>query len=838
MPPFHSASTLQRQTRSGSPLSLRIRPALRCAGALLLVTLFIGQAGAQSPRVESLLKRLDLEEKLSLLHGGRDPQDLGQAGYWPGLPRLGIPAMRLADGPAGVNVTRESTGMPAPVSLAATFSVEAARLYGVAMGRDARALGQDILLAPQVDIVRDPLFRRNHTTLGEDPLLGAQLGAAEVAGIQSQGVMAQVKHLAGYNGSDNVFIDERTLHEIYLPAFEAAARAGVASMMCSYNLIGGFRSCENSAIQNGIVRGLWAFSGFITSDWGAIHSPVDLSRGADMEMPGRALSFGGGPYFTGALAAAVKQGAVSIDDIDRAVGRILSQMERFGLLDAKPPARPAVIDIQADAKIARDIATQGAVLLQNRADALPLKAADLASLAVIGPTAGQLAAGFLGERARGFDSRLVSPLAALRQLAPGARIAYSIGNSLTGVPIPVAGHSEVSLEPANDYSWTGAVVAPVEGEYVFMVQSGGAEGAEASGSIAVDGAQIARSGTFGNGGVIAKRWSSLLPTSDGRDNARASVHLAAGPHQLQLEASSTGGARANIRFAWMTPALREANMAAAVAAAGAARTAIVFAWLEAGGSLSLPESQDELISRVAAANPHTVVVLNTGSPVAMPWKDAVSAILQMWYPGQEGGWATADLLLGRANPSGKLPVTFPVRLEDAPARAAGHAERLSKSAAPGTAALAEGPAVTFTEGLAVGYRWYDRQNLEPLFPFGHGLSYTRFEYSDLSISRAASALDVAFTLRNAGTRKGAEVVQVYVGAATAAPVAMPPKSLAAFERLEFDPGQSRRLALHVESRALSYWSVEKHDWVMATDNRPIYVGPSSRDIRLKSEPRP
>jgi beta-glucosidase len=368
-----------------------------------------------------------------------------------------------------------------------------------------------------------------------------------------------------------------------------------------------------------------------------------------------------------------------------------------------------------------------------------------------------------------------------------------------------------------------------------MVQAGGPEGAEAGGTITVDGVQVVRSGTFGSGGVIAKRWSSLLPTTDGRDNARATVRLSVGPHRLQLAASSTGGAAADIRFSWMTPELREAGIAAAVAAAKAARSAIVFAWLEAGSSLSLPESQDELIEKVAAANARTVVVLNAGSPVAMPWKDRVRAILQMWYPGQEGGWATADVLLGRANPGGKLPVTFPARLEDAPARAAGHPERLSKPAAPGSAATAEGPAVTFSEGLAVGYRWYDQQNIEPLFPFGYGLSYTRFEYADLRISRAGGGFDVGFTLRNAGTRKGAEVAQVYVSAAVMAPVIMPPKSLAAFERLELDPGERRRVLLHVDSRALSYWSVEKHDWVPANEDRAVYVGSSSRDIRLQAQ---
>ena len=251
---------------------------------------------------------MTLEEKISLLGGARDPRDLGEAGYWPGLPRLGIPPLRLADGPPGINVTEAATGMPAPVGLAATFSREAARLYGVVLGREARALEQDVLLAPHVNIVRDPLFRRNHTTLTEDPFLNAQLGAAEITGIQSQGVMAQAKHLAAYNGPDDVVVDERTLHEIYLPAFEAAVRAGVASVMCSYSKVNGAWACENADILNGILRGQWGFDGFVTSDWGAVHSPDALVNGLDLEMPGREIAFRGGPVFREELRRSSRAG--------------------------------------------------------------------------------------------------------------------------------------------------------------------------------------------------------------------------------------------------------------------------------------------------------------------------------------------------------------------------------------------------------------------------------------------------------------------------------------------------------------------------------------------------
>lgn len=747
---------------------------------------------------------MTLEEKLSLVHGTSDPKDLGQAGYWPGLPRLGIPPLRFADGPAGINVNRESTGMPAPVGLAATFDVEAARLYGVVLGRDAAALEQNVVLAPHVNIVRDPLFRRNHTALSEDPLLTSELAAAQIRGIQGEGVMAQVKHLAAYNGAQNVTVDERTLHEIYLPAFEAAARAGVASAMCAYNKVNGEWACENSALLN------LGMGGFVTSDWGAVRGPEAITRGLDLEMPGREIGGRrGGPYFTGPLKKAVEDGTIPIADVDRAVSRILTAMLRFGLLDGKP-SRPRAIDIDADAKIVRGIAAESAVLLKNDGNALPLRAHDLDSLVLIGPTAGQLAAGFLGERAYGFEKRMVSPLTALRADAPKAKISYAPGVDLTGIPIP--GIPVAVVDANTDFSWHGTLAVPTAGDYAFLVQPALDHGSEGGGSISIDGIPVARTGGpgFGGTGMVAKKWSSLLPTTDGRDNGRgASVHLTAGPHQFEVTANSIGEGPLRIRFAWITPELRRAGIDAAVDAARTARTAIVFAWCGTG-SVELPEEQDELIAKITAVAPRTIVVLNTGGPVLMPWKDRVASILEMWYPGQEGGWATADVLLGRINPAGRLPVTFPRRLEDTPAHAAGHPER-------------NAPVVTYSEGLAVGYRWYDQEKLEPLFPFGHGLSYTRFNYSGLNISNTRSGLEVTFTLRNTGKERGSEVPQVYLGHS---------RVLAAFRRVELNAGASCRITVQIGTRALSYWSTERHDWVLAGGARPIYVGASSRDIRL------
>jgi beta-glucosidase len=706
---------------------------------------------------------MTLDEKLSLMHGAADPEELGGAGYWPGLPRLGIPPLRFADGPSGINVNRDATALPAPVALAATFDTDAAKQYGIVLGREAAALRQDVVLAPHVNIVRDPLFRRNHTTLGEDPFLAAEIAAAEIRGIQSQGVMAQVKHLAGYNGAQNVNIDDRTLHEIYLPAFDAAVKAGVASVMCGYNQINGEWACENSRLQNDILRGQFGFTGFVTSDWGALHGPEALLRGVDLEMPGRAITGRGGPYFT-----TEELRAMPIEAVDRALGRLLEQMIRFGMLDGKT-LRPHEIDVVGDARIARRVAAEGAVLLKNEGHVLPLKPADLNSTLLIGPTARQIAAGYLGERAYGFESRLISPL---RAMGP---VAYSPGVDLTGEPIP--GNSR-----------QGTLTVPEEGDYTFLVQP-----SEGEGSISIDGRVAATTSGSRN-----KKWSSLLPTTDGRDNGRgAPVHLTAGTHRVELDASPP------TRFAWITPAMRRKGIAAAVAAAARAKTAIVFAWSETG-TMELSEAQDELIARVAAAAPRTVVVLNSGGPVLMPWIGKVASVLEMWYPGQEGGWATADILMGRVNPAGRLPVNFPRRLEDTPAHTPGHPERYVPTPPPGMTGInADAAIATYSEGIAVGYRWYDQMHIEPLFPFGHGLSYTSFDYSNLSVSRTG----VTFTLKNTGRLRGSEVAQVYAGS--------PTRSLAAFTRVDLDPGASRVVTLNVSSG-------------------PVFVGASSRDIRLSA----
>ncbi|MEV5976200.1 glycoside hydrolase family 3 C-terminal domain-containing protein [Streptomyces sp. NPDC052114] len=812
-----------------------------------------GSTAATTPRVRKLLARLTLDEKIGLVHGATDPRRLGQAGYLPGVARLGIPELRLSDGPAGVNVARSATGLPPVSTLGAAFNAELARAYGAVMGREGRTLGQDVLLAPQIELSRTPFFSRNKDQSGEDPYLNAVIGAAQVEGVQAEGMLAQAKHFLANNqrlhefdrenpeNSYDFVVDDRTLHELYLPAFEAVVRAGVASVMSAYNHLNGPWNSENRTALTDILRGELGFEGFVTSDWGATHSTAALEAGLDLQM-------WDGSHFGEPLKKAIEDGAVPLAALDTAVSRILGRYDAFGMLDGtRVPARKR-IDVEAGARVAREVAVQGAVLLANDGG-LPLSRAALGSLALIGPTAAQVAVSVSGERAYGFEDRMVGPLDALRRTT-GRRIAYEVGVDLTGTAVPAAvfpdglaragGGTDANVDFTGDRAlplgttvqWTGTFVPPTTGEYALNIQGWGA-----ALSLSLDGEELATAS--GVRDAFTRKWSSIVPTTDGLDNGRAApVRLTAGrSYALVVKAAGWDAtvverAPVQVRFAWVTPERRAAGIAAAARLARGVHTPVVFAYNGEGGALggsgdlttlALPAHQDELIAEVAAANPRTVVVLNTGGPVTMPWRRAVGTVLHAGYVGQEGGWSTADLLLGRANPSGKSIVTWPKREADHPTLDPAHPERYH----------GVDRTVTYTEGVFTGYRGFDRAGTVPLFPFGHGLSYTRFAYSGLSVRRAGRGYEVSFTLTNSGHRTGAEVPQLYVGPPRHAPVDLPPRTLAAFSRVELRPGRSRRLTLQVAERQLSYWDTEQARWIRPRGPRAVYVGSSSRDIRLR-----
>jgi beta-glucosidase len=796
------------------------------------------QSAPANARVDQLLAQMTLDEKISMLHGTQEPAGgIGQAGYLPGVPRLGIPPLRLTDGPAGVRTQQPATALPAPVSLASTFDVALARRYGQTMGREARARNQDVLLAPMVNIVRVPQGGRNFETLGEDPYLASRLVASEVDGVQGEGVIATIKHFAENNQENqrqsvSADVDEQTMREIELPGFEAAVKAGSGSVMASYNKVNGTWASENGVLQNDILRKDWGFAGFVMSDWGATHSgAAALTNGLDLEMPG-------GTYF-GKLGAAIASGEVKEADVNQAVRRILVQMDRVGLLSPAQKLRPT-LDAAVDAKAARDIAIAGAVLLKNAGNVLPLGNADYQSLLVMGPTAKSLLVGG-GGSAKVLPMHTGSPFDALKRRAGAtAMIAYVPGYDVEGALLPGSAMDMAAIDftgaraiPAGQtWTATGTITAPATGDFELKLQTLGGRG-----SIQVDppppaavpaaGAGAAP-GRGGRGGGRGGGGAGLLATSDGLNNTTTAAHWDAGSkHQVVVSGTAGTNTPLQMRLNWVVPGWREQKIAEAVAAARAARTVVIFAYDEGSEgrdrpSLSLLGYQDDVIQAVAAANPRTVVVLNNGAPVTMPWAANVASILQMWYAGQEAADATTALLAGDATPSGKLPVTFPVRAEDAP-----------------TAPPDRYPGVNghgqYSEGIFVGYRWYDEKKIEPLFPFGHGLSYTTFAYSNVSATATAEGFDVSVTVKNTGAREGTEVPQVYLGPPPTLPAPMALQKLAGFDRVTLAPGQSKTVSIHIGVRELSYWSTEKHGWVVATGKRSVGVGSSSRDIRVKTE---
>jgi beta-glucosidase len=806
-------------------------------------------------RVDKLLREMTFAEKVSMLDGSDENSATfqGQAGYLAGVPRLGIPSLRFADGPPGVLTRVPSTALTATMGLAATFSRKDARQNGIVIARDARSLGIDVVLQPFINIDRDLTFARAYNTFGEDPLLSGQIAAAEIEGIQSQGILAQAKHYVGYDGGTDVFIGPQALHEIYVTPFADAVRAGVASLMCSYNKINGAYACNNPDTLITVLRDQVGFRGFVTSDWGANHTPYFVKDGLDLEMPGP-----GTKNMMQTLQAAVNAGTVRESDIDRAVGRILCQMDRFRLLDGKSKHDVTPIDTAADAPIVEKTGEDAAVLLRNKDRALPLTADDLQSLALIGPGAGQtIAIGIPDEKAVGIPTHEIGPFYALQQDTAGdprVHLRYAVADDMTGTPIPApffthngqpglerqSGNGSTQIDPEIEFAvssghglppnteaaWAGTLTVSQAGEYWLYLQNLGCFA-----SLTLDGKKlVSNEEMIGHGVVTQAGQDNVLPTTDGLDDLRIRIQLAAGPHALAISIQPDSSNRpTQVRLSWVTPEQQKANHDAAIAAARQSHMAIVFAWSGDKPVFRLPDDQGQLIADVAAANPNTVVVLNVSQPVAMPWLSRVKGVLLLWFPGDEGGWATANLLLGKANPAGRLPFTWPERLDQGVASDPAHAERQNP---PG-----EGPGKTmYTEGIFVGYRWFDQQKLQPLFPFGFGLSYAHFAYSQLHVARASDGgLDVRFTLRNDGAVPGDEVPQAYLNAPQNPPsdgAQFAIRALAAFDRIHLVEGETREVTLHIPVRALKYWSPATSQWTLVAGPRTVRVGGSSRDLRL------
>ncbi|WP_405578662.1 glycoside hydrolase family 3 C-terminal domain-containing protein [Streptomyces sp. NBC_01190] len=799
---------------------------------------------AQTPdqRADALLAQMTLAEKLTMLHGGAS---CGYVGCVDGNTRLGIPPLHLQDGPVGAgdglsNVTQ----MAAPVAGAATWDTSLMQSYGQVLGSEQWGKGTNVVLAPTINIVRDPRWGRAFESLGEDPYLAGQLGAADIQGIQSQGPMAQVKHYAVYNqetnrnnASDNAIVSDRAEREIYTPAFEAAVKQGqVDSVMCSYSAINGPFACENGPLQNGTLKGDLGFTGFITSDWGATHSTVaSANNGLDMEMPGS-------DYYGTALTNAVNSGQVSQATINDHVRRILVSMFRQGLFDNPNTGNVnAVVTSSAHAAVSQQVAEEGSVLLKNTGGVLPV-ASSVHSVAVIGDDAGTDAMTQGGGSAGVNPAHLITPYQGITSRAgSGTTVTYApgvassngalppvpaqyltpssgTGNGLFGqyhnstdlsgavvasrvdssIDSVYGGASPASGVNATNWSvkWTGNLTPPTSGSYTFSLNSD-------------DGSRL-----FVNGQQIVNNWGDHGPTT------KTGTVTLTGNQPVSVEVDYyQGGGGSNVSLGWQVPG-QSAHDQAVTAARNAALAVVFVSNFESEGSdlgsIDLSSAQNTLVSDVAAANPNTVVVVNSGSAVTMPWANSVRGIIENWYPGQEDGTAIARLLYGDTNFSGKLPVTFPQSLADVPAH--------TTAQWPG-----QNGTVQYSEGVNVGYRWYDSQNKTPLYPFGYGLSYTTFGYTNLTVGQPDTSGNVAvgFDVTNTGTRAGAEVAQVYVG--QPATTGEPPKSLRGFQRVTLNAGQTQHVTLTLDARSFQYWN---NGWTNAAGTNTVSVGSSSRDIRL------
>lgn len=794
-------------------------------------------------RARLLLAAMTLEEKITLVTGDAGGADGGYVGHISAIPRLGIPELNMKDGPVGVgNGATGVTAFPAPITVAASWDTALMERYGAALAEEQRGKGVNVHLAPMMNIVRAPRAGRNFEGYGEDPYLAARMAEVEVRGIQSAGVIAVAKHYIGneqeiLRGSISSEMDMRTLHEIYLPPFKAAVEAGVGAVMCAYNRVNGVYACENPITQNDILKGELGFTGWIMSDWGATHSTVEsIAGGLDMEMPG-------GVFFGKSIEGMVKNGQISIAQLDGMVLRILTSMFRLGLFDRPPAGSPSAnVQSEAHTALARAAAAQGMVLLKNDGGVLPLDAGRLRSIAVFGAAAEVSPIVVGGGSAYVNPPYVISPLQGIIERAGEAvAVRYFDVSLQTGQPIPaervqtadgqlgfwaeyfdnprLAGTASVSrVEPAAvDFAWDSIAPAPGLGTSGWSARWSGILTPPATGMYNLALACSAKCRLYVNDKLAIDAWR-------GGAEQPALTRMRLVSHKtytFRLEYSQPGKT-GSVHLTWYTPEADSLGDAQRVAAQ--ADVAIVIAGVNSTeGSdrqgLNLPE--EDLIRAVAAANPRTVVVVYSPAQVLMPWADDVEAILLGWIPGQEAGHALADVLFGDVNPSGRLPVTFAVNEADYPAN--------TPAMYPG-----DGQRVLYAEGLRVGYRHFDSRNIPPLFPFGHGLSYTTFTYSNLRTEPPQTGADgtvrVSVDVTNSGSRAGAEVVQLYLG--FPAETGEPPRQLKGFQKISLQPGETQTVTFSLTPAELSFWSAGLEAWVVYPGVYQVMVGASSRDIRL------
>jgi beta-glucosidase len=788
---------------------------------------------------------LPLERRVALTSGA-------DAWHTVAVPEAGVPALQVSDGPngargLGVDPAETSVCFPVGSCLAATWDVDLAEGLGAALAAETRAKGAGVVLAPTVNLHRHPLGGRNFESYSEDPHLASRMAVHTIRGLQARGVGACTKHLAGNESEFRRYfasseIDERTLREVHLAAFEAAVvEAGTWSVMSSYNRLNGTYASDHRWLLTELLRGEWGFDGAVISDWGGMMSigPA-IAAGCDLEMPGP----GTRPR---KLAPAVTAGEVPEGDVDLAASRVARLARRAAEAEGDLGDGPDPVDV------AYEVAVAGMVLLKNDGDALPL-AADAASIAVIGPCAdpGQIMG---GGSSQVNPAHRISPLDGIRVRAGSAEVRHETGcdirrwsPSIPSRTLSWDGEPGVWYELFASPDLSGEPVVAKRVRKLHARFFGAVEGLDdttklsarlradltpaTSGPHRLGVACAGQARVSVDGSVVVEQDSATDPGDTfygwGSDEAGAVVELEAGvPVAIEVEfRRADAPAMAGVEVGLAAPPDDEA-LRRAVEAAGAADVAVVVVGLDGSWetegydrrTLALPGRQDELVDAVVAANPRTVVVLNVGSPVTAPWLDRVPAVVQAWYPGQEFGRALAAILFGDESPSGKLPTTFPQRLEDTPAfgNYPGSDDR-----------------VTYAEGLHLGHRHYDRHGIEPLFCFGHGLSYTTFTYGDVRVSAPTVPGDGEVLLEvdvtNAGDRAGAEVVQLYV-AHPEATVDRPVRQLRGFARLRLAPGETATARFALGFRDLARWDVDAHGWKVDAGPVRVEVGTSSRDVR-------
>lgn len=829
-------------------------PILRFAVLFSLTSFCLAQAPAPSSpaleqKVNDIVAKMSLEQKIDML-GGINGFDVRA------YPEFHLPLLRMADGPLGVRNDGPATAMAGGISLASSWDPALAQRVGEQIGRDARAKGENFMLGPGVNIYRSPLNGRNFEYFGEDPFLGSKIAVGYIAGMQSQGVSATIKHYLGNNSEfdrHNVdsIIDDRTMHEIYTPVFEAAVKdAHVGAVMDSYNLTNGEHMTQNGSLNIGLLKQQYGFQGILMSDWDATYDAVGAANGGlDLEMPS-------GKFFNREkLLPAVKSGQVSQATIDDKVRRIVRTELEFGW----PDREQREIDLPRYNQQGREVALQasleGMVLLKNEGGVLPLDKNKIRTIAIIGPDAypavpvgGGSAqvqpfhaisfleglSNYFGDRtkvdwATGIKTTGAEAIATEFQMQPsggrpGLKLEKFENENLSGAPASTGSSMHVSeglpfdLSSINfdeiDFSslmtyrgtserWTGYYVPKASGEFDVFVQQGG----------------------FSPSGVRLYFDDQLI--LDNWDNekfiiAQKQLTLDAKPHKIVFEHHTGAGfgppfVRLGIvpEGSWVDPAAEQmaANADAVVLTVGFTPQSETEGW---DRTFELPPGQNELIQKIAAKNKNTIVVITSGGGVDMtPWIDKVAGVIEAWYPGQEGGRALPKILFGDVNPSGHLPATFERQWQDNPTYNNYYPEKGTNR-------------VVYREGVFVGYRGYEHNGTKPLFPFGYGLSYTTFKFSNLK----ANANQVSFDVTNTGSREGDAVAQVYIAPPHEA-MPRPPKELKGFSRVSLQPGETKPVTIPLDTRSFAYYDVNGKDWRAEKGTYEVLVGGSSEDIELR-----